>query len=191
MATARKRRAPARAKKGPAPKSEAPPKPRPPEKFVVFLRHGIAEERSAEKPDAERTLTGDGHARMKEIGRGLQDVFSKADALLSSPLVRATQTALWVAKAYRGALHPQATEELAPERTAAELVAFVRSLDAVRPILVGHEPLLSSAVAALVGIPPAALDLKKGGCLGVRIPPDGPPVLEWALPPRVLRRVKA
>jgi phosphohistidine phosphatase len=190
MATARKGRAPARAKTEAAERADPAPKAKQaPEKFVVFLRHGLAEERSADKPDAERTLTYEGHARMKEIGRGLEDVFPKADALLSSPLVRATQTALWVAKAYRGALHPETTEELAPERTAAELLAYVRSLDAVRPILVGHEPLLSSAAAALVGIDSKSLDLKKGGCFGVRIPPAGSPVLEWVLPPRVLRRV--
>jgi phosphohistidine phosphatase len=193
MATARKRRSPAREKREPAPPAGPPPKskPLPPDKFVVFLRHGLAEEPSPEKADAERTLTYDGHARMKEIGRGLEDLFPKADALLSSPLLRAVQTALWVAKAYRGSIHPQPTEELAPERTAAELTAYVRSLDATRPILVGHEPLLSGAVAALVGIAPDALDLKKGGCFGVRIPPSGPAVLEWALPPRVLRRVRS
>lgn len=190
MATARKRRAPAANAPVPKPEERAPKTRTAHEKFVVFLRHGIAEDRTEEKPDAERTLTYEGHARMKEIGRGLEDVFPKADALLSSPLVRATQTALWIAKAYRGALHPEITEELLPERAPSQLLAFVRSVDAIHPILVGHEPLLSGAVAALVGLPPGALDLKKGGCLGVRIPPDGPPVLEWALPPRVLRRVK-
>lgn len=187
MATSRKRRAPAGAA---APAQREEHQARAHEKFIVFLRHGIAEDRSPEKPDAERTLTYEGHARMKEIGRGLEDLFPKADALLSSPLVRATQTALWIAKAYRGALHPEITDELLPERSAAQLLAFVRSVDAVRPILVGHEPLLSTTAAALVGIPAASLDLKKGGCLAVRIPPDGPPVLEWVLPPRVLRRVR-
>ncbi|HEY0592227.1 MAG TPA: histidine phosphatase family protein [Thermoanaerobaculia bacterium] len=191
MATARKRRAPA-AREAAAKAEHHDRKPHAlQEKFVVFLRHGIAEDRTDEKPDAERTLTYEGHARMKEIGRGLEDLFPKADALLSSPLVRATQTALWVAKAYRGALHPEIAESLLPESSPERLIDFVRSVDAVRPILVGHEPLLSMTVAALVGIAPEALDLKKGGCLGVRIAPTGAPVLEWALPPRVLRRVKA
>lgn len=190
MAVARKRPA-ARRKPAPTPEPPLAPKPQAREKFVVFLRHGIAEEPTGEKPDAERSLTYEGHTRMKEIGRGLEDVFPKADALLTSPLLRATQTALWVAKAYRGALHPEITEELSPDTPPAQLVAYVRSVDAVRPILVGHEPLLSSAVAALVGIAPEALDLKKGGCVGVRIPPEGAPVLEWVVPPRVLRRVRA
>jgi phosphohistidine phosphatase SixA len=189
MATATRKRAHAPSKRRKAPQQPAPSPPV--ERFVVFFRHGIAEERSDGKPDAERALTYEGHARMKQIARGLEDLFPKADALLTSPLVRSAQTALWIAKAYRGRLHPEATDELLPERTATDLISYVRNVDALRPILVGHEPLLSSAVAALVGIDPRALDLKKGGCLGVRIPPDGPPVLEWALPPRILRRAKA
>ena len=160
------------------------------ERFIVFLRHGIAEEAAADKPDAERTLTYDGHSRMKQVGRGLADLFPRADALLTSPLVRSAQTALWIAKAYRGAVHPETTDALAPETSAQALLAHIASLDAKRPILVGHEPLLSSAVAALVGIDAKVLDLKKGGCLGVRLPAEGGAILEWVLPPRVLRRVR-
>lgn len=188
MATRRRKRPAA-----PAGKSNEPPKsaPQAAKKFVVFLRHGIAEERSADKPDAERTLTYEGHSRMKQVGRGLADLFPRADALVTSPLVRSVQTALWIAKAYRGALHPETTDALTPETSAADLLDYLARIDAKRPILVGHEPLLSAAVAKLVGIDPRVLDLKKGGCFGVRIPAEGNPILEWALPPRVLRRVRA
>ena len=187
MAAVRRKRAPKKSA-ATAPAHEAPP---PVERFVVFVRHGIAEEAGADKPDAERALTYEGHSRMKQIGRGLADLFPRADALLSSPLVRSVQTALWIAKAYRGALHPEVTDALAPEAGAQALLEQVARLDAKRAILVGHEPLLSSAVAALVGIDAKVLDLKKGGCYGVRLPAGGGAILEWALPPRVLRRVRA
>ena len=58
-----------------------------------------------------------------------------------------------------------------------------------RVIDVGHEPTLSDDMAALVGIEPARVELKKGGCYGVRIAPDGTATLEWLLSPRVLRKI--
>src|SRR5438094_453544 len=71
------------------------------DRFVVLLRHGIAEEKSEGKTDADRSLTSEGHARMKQIAKGLERAFPKAQAIYSSPLLRATQTALWVSKGYR------------------------------------------------------------------------------------------
>ena len=41
------------------------------DRFVVLLRHGIAEEKSEGKTDSDRSLTSEGHARMKQIAKGL------------------------------------------------------------------------------------------------------------------------
>ena len=43
------------------------------------------------KPDAERSLTATGHQRMKKIGKAIAEIFPKAEVILSSPLLRATQ----------------------------------------------------------------------------------------------------
>jgi phosphohistidine phosphatase len=162
----------------------------PREKFIVLLRHGIAEEKSAEKKDEERSLTSEGHARMKQISRGLEKVFPKAQAIYTSPLVRAVQTALWVSKAYRSRIKAHSVDALRAETSYKEFRAFLESLPERRVIVVGHEPSLTDHFMKLIGIKGSdKVELKKGGCYGVRLRPDGTAVVEWLLSPRVLRKL--
>jgi phosphohistidine phosphatase len=161
----------------------------PRDRFLVLLRHGIAEEKG-EKPDAERSLTPEGHARMKQIALGLERVFPKAQAIYSSPLLRAVQTALWVSKAYRSRIKVTNSDALAPDAGHQAFLAFIESIEERRIVLVGHEPSLTTNVLELVGLREgAAIDLKKGGCYGVRLKGDGGRALEWLLSPRVLRKL--
>lgn len=164
-------------------------KPSPAERFIVLLRHGIAEDASAEKKDEDRGLTSEGHARMKEIARGLEHALPKAQAIYSSPLLRAVQTALWVSKGYKSRVNIYTTDALAPGASAKEFRAFVDSIGERRAIIVGHEPNLTRSLGALTGVDDAKLELKKGGCYGVRILADGTGALEWLLSPRVLRKL--
>lgn len=164
-------------------------KPAPAERFIVLLRHGIAEEASAEKKDEDRGLTREGHARMKEIARGLESVLPKVQAIYTSPLLRAVQTALWVSKGYKSRVSINTTDALAPGASAKELRAFMDSIAERRVIIVGHEPTLTRALGVLTGVDDSKLELKKGGCYGVRILGDGSGTLEWLLPPRVLRKL--
>lgn len=158
------------------------------DRFVVLLRHGIAEDPTADKRDEDRSLTSEGHARMKQIARGLERVFPKALAIYSSPLLRASQTALWIAKGYRSRVKVKATEALAPAATVAQVVDFLKGIEDRRAIVVGHEPNLSQAVMQLVGLAGNRVELQKGGCYGVRLRRDGA-VLEWLLSPRILLKL--
>jgi phosphohistidine phosphatase len=174
-----------------SPRKAAPRKPAPPpaERFIVLLRHGIAEEASAEKKDEERGLTSQGHARMKEIAQGLERALPKAQAIYTSPLLRAVQTALWVSKGYKSRIKINTTDALAPGAAAKDFRALIDAITERRVIIVGHEPVLTRGLAALIGIDAAKLELKKGGCYGVRILGDGTATLEWLLPPRMLRKL--
>jgi len=160
-----------------------------PERFVVFLRHGIAEEQTAGKRDEDRGLTREGHARMKQVARGLESALPKVQAIYSSPLLRAVQTALWVSKGYKSKVNISTTDLLAPGTATKQLLAFIRAIPEQRAIFIGHEPTLTVAMASLTGIGLTALELKKGGCYGVRIASDGSATLEWLLPPRILRKL--
>jgi phosphohistidine phosphatase len=183
-ATSRRKPAPGKPKAAPAPEE----KPSPAERFIVLLRHGIAEDASAEKKDEDRGLTSEGHARMKEIARGLERVLPRAQVIYTSPLLRAVQTALWVSKGYKSRVTINTTDALAPGASAKDFRAFIDSVDERRVIIVGHEPNLTRSMAALTDVAGAKLELKKGGCYGVRILGDGSATLEWLLPPRVLRK---
>ena len=169
-------------------KAAAPSKQPAEERLIVLLRHGIAEEASADKKDEDRGLTKEGHARMKEIARGLAEALPKVQVIYTSPLLRAVQTALWVSKGYKSRLEIKTSDALAPGASAKEFRAFADSITERRVILVGHEPTLTRSLGALTGIDTAKLELKKGGCYGVRIAPDGNGTLEWLLTPRVLRK---
>ena len=151
-------------------------------KFLVLLRHGIAEDAKEGQDDLDRELTEKGRDRMKDIAASLARIFPEAEAIYSSPAVRAMQTADPVAKAYD--LKIQKSDELAPGKPPRKLVDEV---EADYAIFVGHEPTLSLLMLDLTGLR-GHIELKKGGCYGIAFDGnDGR--LEWVLPPRALRRL--
>jgi phosphohistidine phosphatase len=151
-------------------------------KFVVLLRHGIAEDKSPDKPDAERELTDEGRRKMKEIARSLARIFPEAEAIYCSPLVRAVQTAEPVAKEYKLSINE--TRALTPQSTAEDFRKLLEEIKVDFAIFVGHEPNLSKIMLDLTKMR-GNIELKKGGCYGVDF--EGSPKLAWMLSPRVLR----
>src|SRR6478672_8046810 len=109
---------------------------------LYLVRHGLAEERGEAWPDdAKRPLTEDGIDRMRKAARGLARLGAVIDVVLTSPLVRARQTADIVA----GAIEPRPSlvnaESLAPSGTYAAVVAELeKHAKKTRIALVGHEP---------------------------------------------------
>ncbi|HUP45410.1 MAG TPA: histidine phosphatase family protein [Thermoanaerobaculia bacterium] len=160
------------------------------ERFLVLLRHGIAEDPTEGKADEDRSLTPEGHGRMKQIARGLERAFPKAQVICASPLLRAVQTALWISKGYRSRVKVETSDALIPGADPKEFVDLVAGITARRIILVGHEPNLTENMMELVGLTAARqFDLKKGGCYGIRLYADGGALLEWLLSPRILRKL--
>jgi phosphohistidine phosphatase len=156
-----------------------------PDRFVILLRHGIAEPRGS-KPDEKRSLTTTGRQRLKEIGRALARIFPRPDAVYSSPLLRCTQSAEQLVKAYRK-LEFTTSEALRPDADPSKIRKLLETTKSQRVICVGHEPGLSAIMRELTKVE-GDFELKKGGCYGIRI--EGSDArLEWMLPPRVLRRV--
>ncbi len=159
------------------------------ERYIVLLRHGIAEDRTPAKSDEERGLTSEGHARMKQIALGLERAFPRAQVIYTSPLVRAMQTALWVSKGYRSRIKIETTEALVPSAGTDAIEELLRRIPQRRVILVGHEPNLTSNLMALIKVKSReSFELKKGGCYCV-CARQGGTILEWMLSPRLLRKL--
>ncbi len=155
--------------------------------FIVLLRHGIAEDRTPDKADEERKLTDSGNQRMKQIARTLARIFPEAEALYSSPLVRAVETAEAVAKAYSGELKIETTDLLKPGSSARDFRKLLAEAKVQFAIFAGHEPNLTQIMLDLTSTrTDSEIELKKGGCYGLRVE-DNAAHLEWMLPPRVLR----
>ena len=153
------------------------------DRLFVFLRHGIAEDGGPGVSDEQRGLTDDGHAQIEQVARGLARVFPDAEAVYASPLVRAAQTAQWVANAY--GLDVTTAAALSTAASTEELIAFVETLSDSRAVLVGHEPSLLGILATLLGGDPP-VTLKRGGSYALRIRSGGAATLEWLVTPTLL-----
>ena len=150
---------------------------------VTLIRHAEAGDDAPR--DESRALPSRGRADARRLGRALARRGVRFSSIVTSPLVRAVQTAEIVAAAteYRGRM--PATDLLQPEASAGDVVAFLATLGDERSVaLVAHEPILSTVAAALTGQGryPA---LRKAEALRIRLS-DGPDVggagaLRWRI----------
>jgi phosphohistidine phosphatase len=135
---------------------------------IYFLRHGIAVERGAPgfEDDSARPLTREGEKQLRKTSRALRKMKLEFDLILSSPLLRAKQTAEIVAKNLKLKKRLKFSDELKPDGSMKNLF---RRLNELKPapknlLLVGHEPYLSRLISILVsGGENTAIDFKKSG----------------------------
>ena len=163
---------------------------------LYLLRHGIAA--AGDEPgiesDHERPLTPKGVKRMRKAAKGLRRLGIEFDAILTSPLIRARQTAEIVAEALSLQSELQEISALAPESSVDNLLlGLTRFQTREDLLLVGHQPLLGQIAAFLLrGKDKSHFDmpLKKGGLCRIEIdsiPPSKPGTLHWLLAPKQLR----
>lgn len=133
---------------------------------LILLRHGLAEPRSPGLQDGQRALTHEGHERTQRICRRARLLGLNAPCLISSPLVRARQTAELAVEA---GLAPAlvCSDALAPGADPLPLLQDWWGRCGRDPgpglILVGHEPDLGDLACRLMAAPPGAVALKKAG----------------------------
>ena len=163
---------------------------------LYIMRHGIAADRGTAgyEDDAKRPLTPEGKKKMREITAGLARVGFDLDWIVTSPLVRAAETAEIVADGLAGRVPRDFCDALRPGGSAEALLTFLAKQPSRRRVLVvGHEPDLSELAARLVGAGRNAhLGFKKGGCCLItfhEFPPKSAGQLGWWLTPRLMRKM--
>jgi phosphohistidine phosphatase len=159
---------------------------------LYLLRHGIAADlgESGISKDSERALTAEGIARMQCIAAAMLALGIKFELILSSPFVRARETAEIVA----GAMKLEQRLKLEPALACGgDTREVIRRLATRKPVpasalLVGHEPDLSRLISLLVsgdaGFP---VTMKKGGLCKLSVAPllyGRCATLEWLLTPK-------
>lgn len=151
---------------------------------LFFLRHGIAADREEwNGRDFDRPLTREGQDRMEREAKSIARLDLSLDAILSSPLVRAKQTAEIVASALKMRVMEDA--RLGPEFDARLLAEMLREHAGAKSLMiVGHEPNFSETISDVVG--GGRIDLKKGGLAYVDLDGDRSGQLVWLIPPKVL-----
>ena len=162
--------------------------------IVYFIRHASAGERRKDaRRDAQRGLDPDGMRQCAELGRLLALLQVQADAILSSPLKRAAQTAVQIGNeiGHEGRLVME--KALRPEAGFTEFRTMLeRYSSAEALILVGHRRSLHEFLGRTIGdtLRPAGVELKKGAIAKVEIRSRGTR-LQWCLSPRVIRTTAA
>jgi phosphohistidine phosphatase len=110
---------------------------------LYLLRHAIAAPKDAARypDDGARPLTREGRARMARAARGLKALEGRFDLILTSPLSRAADTALILARVFRPRPEIKVLRPLQPGGGAGGVLAGLTSIPADSSVvLVGHEP---------------------------------------------------
>lgn len=160
---------------------------------LYLVRHAIAAERGPDHPDdSRRPLTTRGVERFRECVVGLAAAGVEIDEILTSPYVRARQTADLLAEGFERRPKITTMHALAVEGSPVEVIdTLARYAKRPRVALVGHMPSIGDLAARLAG-QRRGLDFKKGAVACIELdglPPTGPGTLAWFLPPRLLRRL--
>jgi phosphohistidine phosphatase len=140
--------------------------------------------------DAERPLTPKGEEQAKKLGAALRQKGLQPGVVVSSPLLRARQTAeLLLQGLGEPAPSMRVSEDISPGGKRRRLSRFVKDLAADKVALVGHQPDLGEFAAWLIGSRKAQLDLAKAGvacvvCDGKPGKADGR--LVWLVTPELL-----
>jgi phosphohistidine phosphatase len=160
---------------------------------LLIIRHAIAFERDRHRwaNDAARPLSPSGVRRSRKAAAGLKELCKVPDRLLTSPLIRARETAKILSEV-AGWPRAEIAPELAPGKGAATVLTLLAKDRSNRIAIVGHQPDLSALLAACL--------LKDGGTLPIEMKKNavaclsfdgrarvGRAVIKWLATPRLLR----
>jgi phosphohistidine phosphatase len=159
---------------------------------LYILRHGVAVEPGTPgfARDADRILTPEGEGKLRKIAKAMEAMELEFDLILSSPYLRAKQTAQIIAKAFGERRQVELTDALIPGGSIRKLFNLIHQVDPAPSniLLVGHEPSLSDLISLLVsgghGVP---VVMKKGGLCKLscdKLSAGRCATLQWLLTPK-------
>jgi phosphohistidine phosphatase len=162
---------------------------------LYIMRHAEAEDEAESGGDEARPLTVHGRERTRDAASGLRALGLRFDAILTSSLLRAAETAELVADEYANDSPPQVVPAFSPDVSPREALAALTPFARHREVLVvGHEPQLSRLAGLLLTSNGAvAIRLKKGACVALDLRKaiePGAAELRWMLTQRQLRKLR-
>jgi phosphohistidine phosphatase len=163
--------------------------------LLYIVRHGIAIDREDPKcpADPERYLTEEGVEKTKQVAKGISALGVAPDLFLTSPYVRANQTAEIFANALDYAKQKiRRTDLLLPGAEPSLLFReLAKDKQASSVFLFGHAPQLDDLIATALGSKHHITSLKKAGVALIELKRVSPPSAElaWLAPPKMLRKL--
>jgi phosphohistidine phosphatase len=160
---------------------------------LYIVRHAIAVQRGTPgyDDDSQRPLTDKGRGKMNKIAKGLRQLGIELDVILTSPYVRARDTAKVLATEFNLQDQIRFTDNLIPPGDFKELIDEVQEKYDVESLaLVGHEPMLGQLISWLTtGNRNMQINFKKGGVCYLtadNLYQDHRATLEWLLTPAIM-----
>jgi phosphohistidine phosphatase len=163
---------------------------------LYIIRHAIAvDAATSDYEDSQRPLTDKGRKKMRQIAKSLRNLSVQFDLILSSPYVRARETAEILANIFKIQDKVVFSDNLIPLQRPELLISEINEKHSVDSLaLVGHEPHLSTLIGLLVSEnSKIEITLKKGGVCYLTADNlhhhDHPATLEWLLTPGILMEI--
>lgn len=164
--------------------------------LLYIVRHGIAVDVGEQgvRTDRDRTLSATGRERTREAALGLARLNCRPQCVLTSPLVRAQETAAILARILTASPTFDIAEWLQPGVAATESRVYLESARSAAIMLVGHMPGVADMASLLLTGDERRLRLvfKKAAvcCLSFDDRPRvGSGCLKWLLQPGALRQL--
>jgi phosphohistidine phosphatase len=155
--------------------------------YIIRHAEAVPLETEGVSSDAERYLTPAGQASLPPLARTFRRIQATFSRILTSPLVRAKQTAEGIVKAWGGpAPRLSETELLAPGAKKKDLILHLRELGEASVAIVGHNPDLSELIGWLIGDKDVGINLEKAGVALVEFDSEvdkGTGHLTWLITP--------
>lgn len=146
---------------------------------IYLIRHGIAGERGTYADDRQRPLTDKGHRKTTRMAEHLLAIGVKFDLILTSPLVRASQTAK-ILKQVGLSKTVNTFEPLQPDGNIEKCLEWLQKWQDDKNssiALVGHQPDLGNWTEMLLwGTVKGQITVKKAGVVGLELPSIGTPI---------------
>jgi phosphohistidine phosphatase len=153
---------------------------------VYLLRHAHAGDPAKwTGDDAERPLSAKGRRQAERLGTFLAERGFQPDAIVTSPKLRARETAELVGVPLNARI--ETDQRLAGALDTDLLAQIIEDVGGGRVVLVGHDPDFSELAAALCGA--HDLPLKKGTLVRIDVAPplrEGSGLLRWLVPPDLI-----
>lgn len=163
--------------------------------MLYIMRHGLAEQPTPKGDDAARHLTAEGADKIRKAAAGLRAAGFTFEMILTSPIMRAMETAKIVASEFEG-LKPRTLAELTTGASPAGVLDALSKLQLPESVIaVGHEPTLSRLASLLLTGSSESMEirLKPGGVIALEFGDGvgrGAAKLRWMMTQRQLRQLR-
>lgn len=163
--------------------------------ILYLMRHGIAEDTPPSGGDPERRLTERGTLRTARTAKALARMGLTFDRIITSPYVRARQTAEIVARVTEHAQEIIPDRRVTPFGTYEDICDLIaENHDAATLLVTGHEPSMSTFISGLTAGGRLSIDVKKASVTAIelrhtRTPATG--TLLWSVTPKLLESLTA